>query len=92
MDSEKCLRLICPICGHRIECDLSEYDRQITRLGCEISDIMVQLRYAKLDPCRSVEWHKAALKALGIKQQQLHRLKEVRKAILESSRKAGQEE
>lgn len=73
----------CPICHHEWHYDNGYYDENITRLGIEIKDIMLQLQKHKLLPKNEqyakTDWWLSAKKALAEKQKQLAELKAIRK-------------
>lgn len=79
--------LICPKCKHELNYDSDYYDRTITRLGCEISDIIKQRAEHKLLPYQvqrqKDDWWRRSKRALAEKQKELAELKAVRKVANE---------
>ena len=67
--------LICPKCKHELNYDSDYYDRTITRLGCEISDIIKQRAEHKLLPYQvqrqKDDWWRRSKRALAEKQKEL---------------------
>ena len=76
-------QVTCPNCHYEWHYDNGYYDDNITRLGIEIQDIMLQLRkhkeLPKSEQFAKTEWWLSAKKALTEKQKQLAELKAIRK-------------
>ena len=76
-------QVTCPNCHHEWHYDNGYYDDNITRLGIEIQDIILQLRkhkeLPKSEQFARTEWWLSAKKALTEKQKQLAELKAIRK-------------
>lgn len=74
----------CPKCGHEFPYDNGYYDKNIARLGCEISGLMLQLSEHKRLPWpeqkrRTNQWLDIKRK-LTARQNELAELKAIRKA------------
>lgn len=76
-------QVTCPNCHYEWHYDNGYYDDNITRLGIEIQDIILQLRkhkeLPKSEQFARTEWWLSAKKALTEKQKQLAELKAIRK-------------
>ena len=76
-------QMTCPKCHHEWHYDNGYYDDNITRLGIEIQEIILQLQQHKQLPKSEqyarTEWWLSAKKALTVKQKQLAELKALRK-------------
>lgn len=76
-------QMTCPKCHHEWHYDNGYYDDNITRLGIEIQEIILQLQKHKQLPKSEqyvrTEWWLSAKKALTEKQKQLAELKALRK-------------
>ncbi len=76
-------QLTCPNCRYEFHYDNGYYDDNITRLGVEIKDIIVQLSAYKTLPRdqqrMSADWRNRARKALSEKQKEIAELKAIRK-------------
>ena len=76
-------QVTCPKCHHEWHYDNGYYDDNITRLGIEIQDIIMQLRDHKLLPKSEqyarTDWWLSAKRALTQKQKELAELKAIRK-------------
>jgi hypothetical protein len=76
-------QVTCPNCHYEWHYDNGYYDDNITRLGIEIQDIIMQLRTHKLLPkseqYAKTDWWLSAKRALTEKQKQLAELKAIRK-------------
>lgn len=76
-------QMTCPKCNHEWHYDNGYLDDNITKLGIEIQDIILQLRNHKQLPkseqYAQTEWWLSAKKALTLKQKQLAELKAFRK-------------
>lgn len=76
-------QMTCPKCHHEWHYDNGYYDDNITRLGIEIQEIILQLQKHKQLPKSEqyarTEWWLSAKKALTAKQKQLAELKALRK-------------
>lgn len=76
-------QISCPVCHHEWHYDNGYYDDNITRLGIEIRDIILQLQKHKQLPKNEqyarTEWWLSAKRALTEKQKQLAELKAIRK-------------
>lgn len=76
-------QLTCPKCHHEWHYDNGYLDDNITRLGIEIRDIILQLQehkqLPKAEQYARTDWWLSAKKALTIKQKQLAELKALRK-------------
>lgn len=76
-------QVTCPNCNYEWHYDNGYYDDNITRLGIEIQDIILQLRkhkeLPKSEQFARTEWWLSAKKALTEKQKQLAELKAIRK-------------
>ena len=76
-------QITCPVCHHEWHYDNGYYDDNITRLGIEIQDIMLQLQKHKQLPKSEqyarTDWWLSAKRALTEKRKQLAELKALRK-------------
>lgn len=76
-------QVTCPNCHHEWHYDNGYYDDNITRLGIEIQDIMLQLRkhkeLPKSEQYARTDWWLSAKRALTEKQKQIAELKAIRK-------------
>ena len=76
-------QLTCPKCKHEFAYDNGYYDRNISRLGIEIQDIIRQLSEHKLLPWPEqkarTDWYFRAKRSLAEKQKELAELKAYRK-------------
>ena len=76
-------QLTCPKCKHEFTYNNGYLDKNITRLGCEIQNIIMQLANHKLLPkpeqMRRTDWWLRTKKALSEKQKELAELKAIRK-------------
>ena len=76
-------QLVCPKCKHEFTYDNGYYDKHITRLGCEIRDITLQLaehNQLTYDQQRErTDWWIRTKRCLAEKQKELAELKAIRK-------------
>lgn len=76
-------QLTCPKCHYEFEYDNGYLDKNITRLGCEIHDILNQLAEHNLLPKPEqrarTDWWKRTKRALAVKQKEMAELKAIRK-------------
>ncbi len=76
-------QVTCPNCHHEWHYDNGYYDDNITRLGIEIQDIILQLqkhkKLPKSEQYARTDWWLSAKRALTEKQKQLAELKALRK-------------
>lgn len=76
-------QVTCPKCHHEWSCNNGYFDDNITRLGIEIRDIILQLENHKQLPKKEqyakTEWWLSAKRALAIKQKEIAELKAIRK-------------
>lgn len=76
-------QVTCPKCKYEFHYDNGFFDENITRLGIEIQDIMLQLQNHKQLPKKEqyarTDWWLSAKRALTIKQKELAELKAARK-------------
>lgn len=76
-------QVTCPNCHYEWHYDNGYYDENITRLGIEIQDIMLQLQKHKQLPKSEqyarTDWWLSAKRALAEKQKQIAELKAIRK-------------
>ncbi len=76
-------QITCPNCRHEWHYDNGYFDENITRIGIEIQDIILQLHKHKQLPKKEqyakTEWWLSAKKALAAKQKEIAELKALRK-------------
>lgn len=76
-------QLTCPKCKYEFSYDNGYLDDNITRLGIEIQDLIIQLRnyktLSKTEKRTKTSWYMNAKKALSIKQKQIAEFKAMRK-------------
>lgn len=76
-------QLTCPKCKHEFQYDNVFFDKNISRLGVEIQDIILQLcehkKLPKNEQYARTDWWLSAKRALAAKQKELAELKALRK-------------
>jgi hypothetical protein len=76
-------QVTCPNCHYEWHYDNGYYDDNITRLGVEIQDIILQIhkhnQLPKAEQHARTDWWKSAKRALSEKQKELAELKAIRK-------------